>query len=80
MNYPNGIHAIYNLSTSIESQTIGDPLFFQLMLYEGKFREGKEPIDRVYSFLELASRRLRIQIPVDHSNESEKQYWKTYIN
>ena len=79
-NYPNGIRAICNLSTSIESQTIGDPLFFQLILYEGRFREGKEPIDRVYGFLGLASRRLRIQIPVDYSTESKKHYWKTYIN
>ena len=53
-NYPNGIRAICNFSTSIESQRIGDPLFFQLILYKGRFREGKEPTDRVYGFLGLA--------------------------
>ena len=73
-NYPNGIRTVCNLSTSIESQTVDDPLFFQLTLYDGRFREGKEPIDRVYGFLGLASRRVRIQIPVDYSTESKKQY------
>jgi hypothetical protein len=49
------------------------------IIFSSRVRDVEKPIDRVYGFLGIAEEGLREAITVDYSEESQRDYWRLYL-
>ena len=49
------------------------------ILSTSRIRNVEKPLDRVYGFLGIVDENLRKTITMDYSEESQHEYWKTYL-